>query len=221
MRQLIPQGPDVDLDDRDALLELYRPPRADWLRLNLVATVDGSAAGTDGTSETLTSRADRRILGVIRELADVVLVGAGSVRAEGYLMPKRAPLAIMTRTGDLRGHRLDDVSRVTVFGPQGAREGVAATLGARFVVAADVVGALRDEGWQSIVCEGGPTLATELVPVADEVCLTTAALIGGPTLPLLAGAVPSTRLTLAGLLADESMLFARWRISPSGSPASA
>lgn len=210
----MPPGPDVDLDDRDALLDLYRPPSADWLRLNLVATVDGSAAGSDGTSETLTSRADRRILGVIRELADVVLVGAGSVRAEGYLMPKRAPLAIVTRSGDLRGHRLDDVSRVTVLGPERARARVAETLGARFVVTDELLPALHGEGWRSIVCEGGPTLAAEFVPFADELCLTTAPLLGGPALPLLGGAIAAEAVSLLGLLSDdEGMLFTRWRIS--------
>ncbi len=101
LRRLVPAGPELDLDDRPALLDLYRPPRSTWLRLNMVATVDGAAAGSDGTSESLTNRADRRILGVIRELADVVLVGAASVRAEGYQLPKRAPLAVVTRSGDL------------------------------------------------------------------------------------------------------------------------
>ena len=91
LRRIVPAADEVPeavhIDDRDRLLELYAPRAPDWLRLNLVASVSGSAAGTDGTSESLTSRADRRILGVIRELADVVLVGANSVRAEGYRCP--------------------------------------------------------------------------------------------------------------------------------------
>jgi riboflavin biosynthesis pyrimidine reductase len=212
----------TDLGDRAALLELYRPPRAQWLRLNLVATVDGSVAGTDGTSESLTSRTDRRILGVIRELADVVLIGAGSARAEGYLLPKRAPLAIVTRSGDLRGHRLDDVERVTVLGPESARPAVAETLGARFVAIdpepSTLVAALRDEGWASIVCEGGPVLATELLGagLVDELCLTTSPQLGGRSLPMLSAVVAPIPLRLAGLLTDEDgMVFARWR-TPSG-----
>lgn len=213
----------TDLGDRTALLELYRPPRDRWLRLNLVATVDGSVAGADGTSETLTSRTDRRILGVLRELADVVLVGAGSVRAEGYLLPKRAQLAIATRSGDLSGHRVGEVDRVTVFGPESARAAVATTLGARFAPIGEtpsaLVAALRTEGWTSIVCEGGPTLAAELLAASlvDELCLTTSPQLGGRFLPLLGAAVPATRLTLAGLLTDEDgMVFARWRTSSVG-----
>jgi riboflavin biosynthesis pyrimidine reductase len=98
---------ELDADGtRQRLLELYAPPEGQWLRLNLVTSVSGSAAGSDGTSETLTSAVDRRILGVIRELADVVLVGAESVRAEGYVRPKRTPLAVVTGSGDLAGHRI-------------------------------------------------------------------------------------------------------------------
>ena len=79
----------IDLDDassRDQLLDLYRPPAEAWVRINLIASVSGNAGGSDGTSETLSNPADRRLLGVIRELGDVVLIGAESLRAEGYLV---------------------------------------------------------------------------------------------------------------------------------------
>lgn len=220
LRPLVPVGPEIDLDDRAALLDLYRPPSPAWLRLNFVATVDGSAAGPDGTSETLSSRSDRRILGVIRELADVVLVGAGSVRTEGYQVPKRAPLAIATRSGDLGGHRLTELDRVLVLGPETAREAVASTLGAEFVSVSRSPGALlealRERGWASVACEGGPTLAAELLGagLVDELCLTTSPVLGGSALPLLHGVVPARALRLAGLLSDEAdMLFARWLIA--------
>ncbi|MHB1171647.1 MAG: dihydrofolate reductase family protein, partial [Lacisediminihabitans sp.] len=49
-------------DGRERLSELYRPERASWLRVNLIASVSGSAAGGDGTSETLTNRVDRTLL---------------------------------------------------------------------------------------------------------------------------------------------------------------
>lgn len=219
LRRLVPAGPEVDLDDRSALLDLYRPPRAEWLRVNLVATVDGSAAGPDGTSESLTSRADRRILGVIRELAEVVLVGAASVRTEGYVLPKRAHLAIATRSGDLTGHRIDSIERVVVFGPPSAAEQVKTTLGARFVAIdpapTSIVGALHSEGWRSIVCEGGPSLVGELLgaTLVDEYCLTTAPVLGGPALPLRSEPAALQRLELAGLLGDEDgSLFARWLV---------
>lgn len=220
----------IDLDDRARLLELYASARPEWLRLNLVASVSGSAAGSDGTSETLTSRADRRILGVIRELADVVLVGANSVRAEGYLLPKRARLAIVTRSGDLGGHRLgESPAEVVVLGPESARAGAVASIDARFVALPDdsmptLVSALRAEGFASIVCEGGPTLAAQLVNagLVDELCLTTSPRLNGGALPLLGpDATPEVPTALHQLLADaDGTLFARWLLSDaSGSSA--
>ncbi|OUD85495.1 hypothetical protein BC477_13870 [Clavibacter michiganensis subsp. michiganensis] len=80
-----------DAGTRTWLEDLYRPGSADHVRLNFVASVDGSVVGADGTSDSLSSVVDRRILGVIRELADVVLVGAGTVRAERYVLPAGRP----------------------------------------------------------------------------------------------------------------------------------
>ena len=236
LRRIVPAADEVPeavhIDDRDRLLELYAPPSPDWLRLNLVASVSGSAAGTDGTSESLTSRADRRILGVIRELADVVLVGANSVRAEGYQLPRRAQLAIVTRSGDLGGHRLGGSERqAVVFGPESARGAAAASIGARFVALADdsmptLLAALRAEGYASIVCEGGPNLAAQLIAagVVDELCLTTSPRLNGNSLPLLgAGAADELPLSLSQLLIDDTddTLFARWRVTSSRGPSEA
>src|SRR5690606_14102726 len=90
------------------LLDAYEPPARDWLRLNFVVSVTGSAAGPDGTSQTLTNRIDRRILGVIRAQADIALVGAQSVRTEGYRIPKTTTLGIVTSSGRLEGHRIEE-----------------------------------------------------------------------------------------------------------------
>ncbi|HPG75402.1 MAG TPA: dihydrofolate reductase family protein, partial [Rhodoglobus sp.] len=185
---------------RDRLLDLYRPAPSPTLRLNLVASISGSAAGSDGTSDTLTSRVDRRILGVIRELSDVVLVGAASVRAEGYQVPQRARLAVLTASGDLAGHRIrpDQRESVIVLAPAEARERVLESLpGAELIIVPttgptvamnDVVDALHSAGFDSIVCEGGPGLAGQLIAagLVDELCLTTSPQLGGVTLPLLA-----------------------------------
>src|SRR5262245_13893454 len=98
---------DVSTDaGREWLRERYRRSDDAYVRLNMITTLTGAAVGSDGTSETLTSRVDRKVLGVIRAEADVVLVGAQSVRAEGYVVPRSARLAVVTSTGDLTGHRL-------------------------------------------------------------------------------------------------------------------
>lgn len=230
--RLHPGGPEpLDLDDpssRDRLLEIYRPGATSWLRINLVASISGSAAGSDGTSETLTSGSDRRILGVIRELSDAVLVGAASVRAEGYQLPRRSQLAVVTATGDLSGHRLssDDLSRVTVVCAPSAVERVQETLGAAQILTVEpdhgrlsapaIIDSLRQAGYLSIVCEGGPGLASQLIAAAlvDDLCLTTSPTVGSVRLPLLEGAsVPDQAATLSHLLIDEaSYVFATWAL---------
>lgn len=235
LRVLLPsdiRDPVIDLAGDGAgsrLAALYAPGRPTWLRLNLVASVTGSIAGSDGTSNPLTNRVDRRILGAIRRLADVVLVGAETVRAEGYQVPKSASLAIVTGSGDLSGHRIDEVSaaRVLVLCPPSAVTTARRTAGPLVdVVEVDaddgrmpperIVGAIRDRGLASVVCEGGPRLAAQLVAadLVDELCLTTGPLITAATVPIFAsGAVPDRRLALSQLLSDESgALFARWEI---------
>jgi riboflavin biosynthesis pyrimidine reductase len=228
------QAETIDLDDgasRDRLLDLYRPVSGRWLRLNLITSVSGSAGGSDGTSETLSNPADRRILGVIRELADVVLIGAESLRREGYLMPSKSRLAVVTGSGNLDGHRLApdlEAGRMLVICPGSAVPRVRDSLGDRAVeiveladaggrlAIGEIVEALHQRGHLSIVCEGGPRLAAQLVAarLVDELCLSTSPTIGGTSLPLLVGADAETQsLALSQLLVDgTSGLYARWSV---------
>src|SRR6478752_9729815 len=53
------------------------------VRVNFVASIDG-AATDHGLSGGLSGQADKRVFDILRRLCDVVLVGAGTVRAEGY-----------------------------------------------------------------------------------------------------------------------------------------
>src|SRR5205807_1983904 len=77
MRRLEPSG----LAD---LAEAYAyPETTPWLRANMVASADG-AATYEGKAGGLGSAADRRLLSLLRGLADVVVVGAATVRVEGY-----------------------------------------------------------------------------------------------------------------------------------------
>jgi riboflavin biosynthesis pyrimidine reductase len=84
-----------DLVDDTALADLYAypTPRAEspvWTRVNMVSTLDGAAAGPDGRTGSINSAADRRVFALLRTLADVVLVGAGTARAERYAAPDPA-----------------------------------------------------------------------------------------------------------------------------------
>ncbi|TXN32127.1 dihydrofolate reductase family protein [Lacisediminihabitans profunda] len=225
-------GEPIDTDAEDArarLAGLYEPGADRWLRLNLVASVDGSAAGADGTSESLSNRADRKILGVIRRHSQVVLVGAASVRAEGYQLPRTVPLAVLTGSGDLTGHRLEPElapDRLIVLCPASAEPAVHESLGgiaARIVTIPDldgrlaatsVVGSLAALGFNRIVCEGGPTLAAQLLDagLVDELCLSTSPRIGAGRLRLLGDRPIEERpLELRQLLVDDGGgLYARW-----------
>ena len=69
--------------DPAALPDLPTPPARPWLRMNFIASLDG-AATRDGRSGGLGDAADRRVFDLLRRLADAVIVGAGTVRDEGY-----------------------------------------------------------------------------------------------------------------------------------------
>lgn len=75
--------------DRDGLAELYAHPEG-VLRVNFVASADGAVA-VGGVSAGLEAPGDRTVFGLLRELADVILVGAGSVRAEDYRGARTSP----------------------------------------------------------------------------------------------------------------------------------
>lgn len=76
----------IDAVDDGRLGDLYGYPdelRACWVRGNMIAGVDGGATD-DGKAGGLAGPGDRAVFGLMRELADVILVGAGTVRIENY-----------------------------------------------------------------------------------------------------------------------------------------
>ena len=71
--------------DADGLADAYAyPDGRTWIRANFVSTVDGAARGTDGRSASISPEVDRSVFALLRSLADVILVGAGTARQEGY-----------------------------------------------------------------------------------------------------------------------------------------
>ncbi|UTT62402.1 dihydrofolate reductase family protein [Microcella humidisoli] len=236
LRRVVPvEGSALDVEHPDArrtLLDWYAPHSPEHVRLSFVTTLDGRAAGTDGTSESLTSRTDRMILGVIREHADVVLVGAATVRREGLRRPRRAALAIVSASGDLRGHRLDADDRtapVIVLTTEAAAARAADAVPDATVIPlatgpdgrlpiTTIVDVLRSRGLAGIAAEGGPALAGQLraAGLVDELCLTVMPRLGGPMIPLLGdGDAEVSRLTAVQLLVDdEGAQYGRWRLEP-------
>jgi len=194
-----------ELDD-DQLVQLYRYPDDGRRRLrsNFVATLDGSVQGLDGRSGGINTESDHHVFALHRALTDAVVVGASTVRQEGYrsvdLQPWQSELrerlglhpfpALVVISGSAR---LDPA----IAGPAGGAGGavvVVTTTGKNRehlaplrdagveVVEADVIdltevlGALVRRGWSRLLCEGGPRLHRDLLSagLVDELSLTLA-----------------------------------------------
>lgn len=212
--------------DRTDLRALYRAPSGSWLRANMVSTVDGAAAGSDGRSGSINNEMDRQVFGLLRQLADVILVGAGTARAEGY-RPTDRPVVVISNSGRVPDTlREGDPGQVilvtcaTALGLHDARE----TLGEEFVwvLGEDTVrlGELRPrlsaQGFDHVLCEGGPGLLRDLLAAGavDELCLTwVPELQAGNTTRLLTGASIPVKLELQMLLEGRSTLLGRWNIA--------
>lgn len=76
-------GSAVDDDELAALYAYEEPLTRPWVRANAIASLDG-AATTSGTSGGLGGAGDRWLFALQRELADVIVVGAGTARSENY-----------------------------------------------------------------------------------------------------------------------------------------
>jgi riboflavin biosynthesis pyrimidine reductase len=239
MRLLIPPEPAVDVLDDAALARLYQPPaNRRWVRGQMIGTVDGAAHGPDGLSGSISGPADRRMFGLLRAVTDVVLVGASTVRAEGYgpmrVRPEYAALrtalgfaepprlAIVSASLDLPDKVLAD-PRTIVIAPADADPSALAALRERVdvltagtdrVALADALDGLAERGLDRVQCEGGPTLLANLLAedLVDELCVTVSPkLLTGEAPRLTASALPSlTDLVLASLAEEDGFLFFRW-----------
>jgi len=202
-----PDGPATDEVDLAAAYAWPVPPTGVSVRVNFVASLDGAAA-TDGHSKGLSSAGDRRVFSVLRSWADVILAGAGTVRAERYRSPNpdaatrtarrsrglaEAPtLAVVTGSGDLPEDLpcWDGPRRPLVLAggelPAPAATNLAArgeleVLSGRRPGASEILDALARRGHRRVLCEGGPGLLATLADAdaVDELCLTVAPLLVG------------------------------------------
>jgi riboflavin biosynthesis pyrimidine reductase len=210
-----------ELDD-EALRAQYAPLRVPWFRLNFVATVDGAAQGPDGLSESINNPADKRVFHMLRDIADVVIVGAGTARAEGY-RPNPKPMVVVSRSGEvpptLRERRGELMMATCDRAPH--LEETRSLLGDDNVLvlgesSPDLPMLRRDlvaRGFRDLLCEGGPHLTRDLLAegVVDELCLTTVPrMIAAQHLRITGGPPIDVRLGLHALLEDDGTLLARW-----------
>jgi riboflavin biosynthesis pyrimidine reductase len=201
MNRLHP-GPTGEVDTLDA----YGVPAGPHLRVNMVSSVDGAAA-VAGRVGLLSGSADQVLLHDLRSLCDVLLVGAGTIRAEGYgpirlstqeqqrrvasgqaALPR---LAVLTRTLDL-DLTAPVFTRATVRplvvtteratpGRRRQAEDVADVVvaGEETVRLAAALDVLRDHGLPHVLSEGGPHALAELFAedLVDELCLAIAPVV--------------------------------------------
>lgn len=195
------------LDDA-ALADLYRAD-GPVVRVNFVTSVDG-AVELDGFSEGLSGKPDKKVFGLLRMLCDGLLVGAGTLRHEGYRavrlsaerrawrlargLAEYPTLVVVSGALDLNPGQAafaDAPVRPIVIthgrAPADRRErisGVAEvlTVGDDAVDLAGALARLRERGLAHLLCEGGPHLFGSLAAadLVDDVCLTVSPLVTGP-----------------------------------------
>jgi riboflavin biosynthesis pyrimidine reductase len=173
----------------------------DGVRANMIFSADGAAA-FGGRAGPLSCPTDQQLLKILRTFADVVLVGAGTARAENYgpvqltdaEQAKRhgqgqttpPPIAVVSRTGDLPTRLFSNPDQPPILmtcAQSAAQHDRSSDQRQRVLVAGEdsvdltlAVALLRAHGMHRILCEGGPTLLDELV-AADaivEICVTLA-----------------------------------------------
>jgi riboflavin-specific deaminase-like protein len=191
-------------------LEAYAVPATEvpHLRVNMVSSLDGAAA-IEGRVGTLSGAADATLLHELRSLCDVLLVGAGTIRAEGYgplrvteeqqkrrVAAGHTPvprLAVLTRSLDLdlTGRVFTEASArplvvTTSRASTDRREKAAAVAdvvvaGESDVDLAAAVAELAELGMPRILSEGGPHVLGSLyaADLVDELCLAMAPLVTG------------------------------------------
>jgi riboflavin biosynthesis pyrimidine reductase len=192
LRRLFPE-PAVELDDGE-LERLYAYPEnltTPWLQVNFVSSADG-ASTVDGRSRGLSSPGDRKVFALGRDLADVIMVGAGTASIEGYRGVKRTevrterrarlgltetpPIAVVTRRCSVGPDSplITDAEVapivITCSSAPVDRRAALINAGVDVVVVGDhtvdlgkALAALGDRGLPRVNCEGGPHLFGELI----------------------------------------------------------
>lgn len=241
LRDGLPLPPlEVEPDARGALTvaELYGFGPGVTVRAMMNATVDGAVAGADGTSGSLRNPDDSFVFGALRALADVVVVGAATVRVEDYRRPlgradlrtpSRRPggaahpaLAIFSRTGDLPASVEAGWPTLLVTPRAGALEAARRSgLPSDQVLVADepseIVAGLAERGLHGIQVEGGPSTLGRFASAGalDELCLSTShRTVGGPSPRILVGAAHDEPWSLRSLLVGQHATCARYSRLP-------
>ena len=222
------------------LAAAYAWPEGAWTRAMMLTTLDGAIAGADGLSGSISSATDRLIFAEVRRLADAILVGAGTIRAERYNPMKARPeyqeargadglksapvVVIVSRTLDLPWQDpLFHESEQQPIVLTGMHDPSSSELKRAYahadvqqipdLEARTIIGAMHARGLSRIVCEGGPTLLTQMAAadLIDEYDLTLAPILAGNGHGIVDGPLGEiTRLHLAQAITDDGFVFAKY-----------
>jgi riboflavin biosynthesis pyrimidine reductase len=228
VRRLFPEpAGDVSVDALYADPPRQRLGRRPWLGVCMVASLDGSTV-VAGRSGGLSNPNDVAVLVTLRRVADAIIVGASTVRTEGYGPPKKPGqrIGVVTSTGRVdattelfRGGAgfliMPEDGPPAPTGPDGPIDVVRAGRGR-----VDLPTALERldrviEVPTFIQAEGGPRLNGSLLDAdcVDELNLTVSPVLAGGDGPrVTAGATPATAAFEIAHLAvdDRAFLFSRW-----------
>ena len=224
MRALIAPGGAAgggSLTDED-LAQIYAAPAGNWLRVNMVSTLDGAATGESGRSGSINNAADHRVFHLLRHLCDAIIVGAGTARIEGY-RPATRPLVVVSRSGAVPPLLESAPAGSVLLATCASSPGLGAVkehmgedvlvLGQDTVDLPALRGALSERGLNQLLCEGGPQLLGDLLAsgLVDEVAATVVpCMIAGEHPRITAGAPVDVPLRLHSLLEQDGALLGRW-----------
>jgi len=226
VRQLFPVPVDA-VEPLDVYRDLPVVEGRPAVRLNMIASVDGATA-VDGLSGGLGGPPDRKVFAALRSLADVVLVAAGTVRAERY-GPAALPIAVVSGSLQLdwetpffaaATHRPIVITHRRAPADAARRASQVADVLAAGEGAVDLalaVARLGERGFGHVLAEGGPSFNGALAGagVLDELCLTVAPwLVAGDAKRIVTGPplVPPPALALRSLCEEDGYLFLRYRL---------
>jgi riboflavin biosynthesis pyrimidine reductase len=224
-RRLLPAPAAEGLTAADLAAEVPGPAPGvrPFVLVNMIATADGRAT-IAGRTAPISNRADYELFHALRERVDAVMVGAETVRVEGY-GPMAQLAVVVSRSVELpvdRGLLAAPENRVVIVTPSPDAELPPCAASVSYVREPDLGSALArlraEHGVASIDCEGGPGLNATLLPagLVDELHLVIAPRLAGgrDSLTVLNGPelAPPLDLGLRSLHESGGYLFARYGV---------
>ncbi|MEX0757876.1 MAG: dihydrofolate reductase family protein [Acidimicrobiia bacterium] len=234
----------VEMSDPSEIASLYlgdaRPPQRlrPWITLGMISSFDGSATVDDGSTG-LGGPPDRAVFRALRAVADLVVVGASTARAERYravrlpdeLVRWRQDMGLAPTPGiaivsnslefDLTDSLMESRPIIVTSAASPVERRAALAHFAEVIVAGDervdfgeAMGELRERGVERVTLEGGPTVNAQVADLLDEACVTIAPqLIRGDGPRIVHGQGGSREASLDRVIVGDDFLLLRYLFS--------